>query len=146
MLDVEKAIRECLKEICHMSLATCVNNKPWVCEVHFVYDDDLNIYFHSKLDRRHSKEIKSNQFVAGNIVAQHTLGSKVRGVYFEGGAELLNNITKGSKVYHLFKNQLNKDEKILEIPGFYKVAVENFALFDNRESNPSQKYILPWKK
>ncbi len=46
-MDVEKVIREYLPKVIHMSLATCVDNRPWVCEVHFVYDDDLNLYWRS---------------------------------------------------------------------------------------------------
>jgi nitroimidazol reductase NimA-like FMN-containing flavoprotein (pyridoxamine 5'-phosphate oxidase superfamily) len=51
-MDVGKAIREYLPNIVHMSLGTCVDNQPWVCEVHFVYDDDLNLYWRSQPSRR----------------------------------------------------------------------------------------------
>lgn len=80
--DIEKVIREYLPYVIHMSLATSHGNKPWVCEVHYVFDKDLNLYFMSKSSRRHSKEIEMNEYVAGNIVKQHELGQKPRGVYF----------------------------------------------------------------
>ena len=86
MLNIEQAIREYLPGVVHMSLATSKDNKPWVCEVHFAYDQELNIYFRSLASRRHSQEIAQNPYVAGNIVEQHELGQKVRGVYFEGKA------------------------------------------------------------
>ncbi|HLZ15367.1 MAG TPA: hypothetical protein VKQ34_05305 [Candidatus Saccharimonadales bacterium] len=38
-LDIEQIIRDYLPDVVHMSLATCKDNKPWVCEVHFAYDD-----------------------------------------------------------------------------------------------------------
>jgi len=83
-MDTEKIIRNYLPQVIHMSLATCANNKPWVSEVHFVFDNELNFYFRSTPQRRHSEEIATNPNVAGNIVTQHFLGQKVRGVYFEG--------------------------------------------------------------
>ena len=74
--NIEQTIREYLPGIIHMSLATCVDNKPRVCEVHFVYDNDLNLYFRSLTSRRHSQEIAINPFVSGNIVKQHVLNEK----------------------------------------------------------------------
>ena len=62
--DVEKVIREYLPEVIHMSLATSHNNVPWICEVHYAFDDELNLYFRSLQSRRHSKEIAENKQVA----------------------------------------------------------------------------------
>lgn len=150
-MDVEKTIREYLPQVIHMSLATCVNNKPWVCEVHYVYDDELNLYFRSKPNRRHSQEIADNPNVSGNIVTQHLLEEAVRGVYFEGVAEVLNDVNKDHVAYKLCCERFGKDESILEelkkADGhqFYKITVNNFYLFDGHNS-PSQKHVLPWKK
>lgn len=153
MIDIEKTIRQYLSEVIHMSLATSMNNKPWVCEVHFVFDKDLNIYFRSKPSRRHSKEIAQNNSVAGNIVSQHTVGEKVRGVYFEGKAELLQNIDNKHPAYKLYCQRFNRGEEILEEANnqedghkFYKISVKKFYLFDSRESSPGQKYELEWGK
>lgn len=88
-MDVEQTIREYIEPLVHMSLATAQNNTPWVCEVHFACDDDLNIYFRSLPTRRHSLEIAENPHVAGNIVRQHALGDSAVGVYFEGTARQL---------------------------------------------------------
>lgn len=150
-MDVEKTIREYLPDVCHLSLATCASNQPWVCEVHFVYDNELNLYFRSKPSRRHSKEIDTNTCVAGNIIQPHKVGEKVRGVYFEGAAEMLTSIDAESPVYKLFCDRLQEDDAILEETRtedghqFYKITVREFVLFDSKDSNPSQKYQLPWK-
>ncbi len=151
MIDVEKTIREYLPGVIHMSLASCVNNKPWVCEVHYVFDDDLNLYFRSKPSRRHSLEIEMNPNISGNIVEQHNLEDDVRGVYFEGIAEIMENIDMDNPVYKLFVNRFAMGEGILEDAKkedghkFYKISVNKFYVFDSRESDPSQKYELPWK-
>ena len=133
-----------------MSLATCRDGRPWVCEVHYVFDDELNLYFHSTMARRHSKEIADNPYVAGDIVTQHSLGEKPRGVYFEGKAELLKDVDENNPVYKLFCDRFDKDEEILEDANkddghkFYKISVDKFYLFDTRESKPSRKYELDW--
>ena len=150
-MDIEKTIRGYLPQVIHMSLATCTNDKPWICEVHFVFDDELNFYFRSTPQRRHSEEIAKNPNVAGNIVTQHFLGQKVRGVYFEGVAEKLENVTKDYIAYQLYCQRFDTDEKILTEAekdtghGFYKITVKKFALFDGYESSPSQKHELNWK-
>jgi len=149
-MDVEKVIREYLSTVIHMSLATTKDAKPWVCEVHFVFDDELNLYFRSKPSSRHSQEIANNKNVAGNIVAQHQLKDKVRGVYFEGTAEQLLNVGKDHLAYRLCQERFGLGKEIIkdaqEENGhkFYKITVNNYYLFDSRQSNPSQKYLLAW--
>jgi uncharacterized protein YhbP (UPF0306 family) len=151
-MDIEQKIREYLPQIIHLSLATSQDSRPWVCEVHFAYDDSLNLYFRSKPDRRHSLEIVTNPRVAGNIVTQHGVGEKPRGVYFEGTAERLANVDENHPAYTLYCDRFGTGPEILEEDktdtghGFYKVTVENFYLFDSRESTPSQKYHLPWSQ
>ena len=147
-MDVEKAIRDYLPNIVHMSLATSVDGKPWVCEVHFVCDDDLNLYFRSLASRRHSQEISQNSQVAGNIVEQHDLTMAPRGLYFEGQAAMLTGLTEDSPEYLLFVDRFGKGREILEDAAnpdgaqFYKITVSDWYMFDARESNPSQKYHL----
>jgi uncharacterized protein YhbP (UPF0306 family) len=150
-LDTEQAIRAYLPEVIHMSLATVVNDKPWVCEVHYVFDNDLNLYFRSTPTRRHSEEIKVNPSVAGNIIKQHEVGQKPRGVYFEGTAEMLSDVDENHPAYTLYCQRFNTDKTILEEARtenghkFYKITVRKFYLFDAIDSSPSRKYELSWK-
>ncbi len=134
-----------------MSLATSSNDQPWVCEVHYVFDEDLNLYFRSTPSRRHSQEIQNNPKVAGNIVEQHKAGQKPRGVYFEGKAELLNEVDENHIAYKLYCERFDTDKAILQDAKkddghkFYKITVNKFYVFDSRESSPSKKYELNWK-
>lgn len=149
--DTEKAVREYLPGILHMSLGTSANGKPWVCEVHFSYDEDLNLYFRSKLATRHCQEMAANPNVAGNIVVQHGMTDKPRGIYFEGQAELLENLDENSAAYKAVSTRYNLGLEILEDASqplghkFYKISVTDFYVFDARESKPSTKYHLPWR-
>ncbi len=150
--DVEKVIRGYLPDIIHMSLATCSDGRPWVCEVHFAYDDQLNVYFRSKPSRRHSQEIATNPHVAANIVTQHTARDVPRGVYLEGTAELLADVDENHVAYKSLCDRLSIGPDILveaqkeDGHKFYKITVSDFYVFDARESRPSQKYHLQWSK
>jgi uncharacterized protein YhbP (UPF0306 family) len=146
--DVASIIKDYLVHVLHLSLATCVNGKPWVSEVHFVYDDELNLYFRSLASRRHSQEIAQNPNVAGNIVMQHELGQAPRGVYFEGVAEKLENVGEDHVAYTEYCRRLGTGPAILQDAAnpeghqFYKITVSDWYLFDARESKPSRKYRL----
>jgi uncharacterized protein YhbP (UPF0306 family) len=148
-MNVEQAIQEYLPTVIHMSLATCVDGKPWVCEVHFAWDDELNLYWSSKPSRRHSQDIARNPNVAGNIVVQHEPGQKPRGVYFEGTAELLTGVTEDSVAYRMFASRFSERAKMIldrlaepDSEQFYKVNVADWYVFDARETSPGQKYHL----
>lgn len=149
-MNIEKVIREYLSTVVHLSLATSKESKPWICEVHFVFDKDLNFYFRSRTNTRHSQEIASNTNVAGNIVRQHTAEEEVRGVYFEGTTELLDGVDEQHPAYQLYCKRFNTGPDILEeartMKGhkFYQIHVKNFYVFDSQESHPSTKYHLPW--
>jgi uncharacterized protein YhbP (UPF0306 family) len=43
-MDLKKIIKDYLQTPRVMQLATCVDNQPWVCNVHYYVDDDLNFY------------------------------------------------------------------------------------------------------
>lgn len=149
-LDVEKVVREYIGKSLHMSLATSANNKPWVCEVHFVYDDNLNLYWRSKSDRRHSKEIAENPNVAGNIVKQHSLEEYPHAIYFEGVAELVTDELKHPEIAELFIERQIGDSSIIEDAKksdghkFYKVTVANWCAFGKFGGDKGQKYTLEW--
>ncbi|MGH7157960.1 MAG: pyridoxamine 5'-phosphate oxidase family protein [Candidatus Saccharimonadales bacterium] len=149
-LDIEKIIREYIDKSIHMSLATSADNKPWVCEVHFAYDDNLNVYWRSKTDRRHSQEIAVNPFVAGNIVKQHSLEEYPHAIYFEGTAELVEDESKHPEIAELFiKRQIGssgiiEDAKKDDGHKFYKVTVANWYAFGKFGGDKGQKYTLNW--
>lgn len=150
-LDIEKIVREYIDKSFHMSLATTSGDKPWVCEVHFVYDSDLNLYFRSLASRRHSQEIAANPNVAGNIVRQHALDEYPHAIYFEGTAKMIEDEETVRKTYPLFQARLGIGESIigdgLKEDGhrFYKIMVENWHAFGKFGGESGQKYTLPWR-
>jgi len=149
-LNPERVIRSYLPQVIHMSLATVADGRPWVCEVHYAYDDELNLYFSSSMNSRHSQELERNPHVAGNIVTQHFLKQNVRCVSFEGTAERLDEIDESHPGYIAYAKRLDKGSQLVQVAKregsarLYKIAVSDFYLADGLESNPPQKFHLPW--
>lgn len=131
--DIEQLIRDYITDVIHLSLATSKDNRPWVCEVHFAYDDSLNLYFRSLPTRRHSQEIANNPHIAGNIVRTHKLGEYPLGVYFEGLAEQLPAGPAQGKAAACLSTRLktNAADLLAEAAKpdghqFYKIAVQSW--------------------
>jgi len=147
--QIEQTIRGYIPQIIHMSLATVSDNKPWVCEVHFSYDNDLNIYFVSSAQTRHAQEIAKNPYVAGNIVTQHHKDQKVRCVDFEGTAEILDGTEAEATAYQAYIERFGESQGLLnEIKKdgdtrFFKITVKDFFLFDSY-GDTRGKHHLPW--
>lgn len=148
-MDIEQIIRDYLPQVVHMSLGTSKDNKPWVCEVHFAYDDNLNLYFCSSVDTRHCKEIEANPSVAGNIVRQHDLTESPNGTYFEGTAEMIE--SPSSEDISRYCDRLKRDPEQLKVMlsdengrKMYKITVENWYVFGNPENTGNKKYQLAW--
>ena len=146
---IEATIREYIPQIIHLSLATVKDNKPWVCEVHFSYDDGLNLYFVSSQETRHAQELIANPHVAGNIVTQHHKNQKVRCVDFEGMASMLEGSEAEATAYKAYVERYGASEGLLnEIrkdgnTRFFKIAVATFYLFDSY-GDERGKHTLPW--
>lgn len=149
-MDVEKIIREYIEKTVHMSLATTVYGKPWVCEVHFAFDDQLNLYFRSSPTRRHCIELTQNPQVAGNIVRQHKLHESPKGVYFEGSAKKLEAGEEQNQAAECINLRLKAGDDILDQAKnpdgaqFYKVLVDKYYAFGEFEGRKMSKYELIW--
>jgi uncharacterized protein YhbP (UPF0306 family) len=150
--DVEQIVREYLPSVLHISLATAKDGKPWVCEVHTAFDDDLNLYFRSLATRRHSREIAENAHVAGTIVRQHEVGDTPLGVYFEGTAKLLAAGAERDKAYEVLRARLGIGQEQLDEAArpdghqFYKISVGKWYVFGNLDGQGPKKYELAWDK
>jgi len=149
-MDLEQVIREYIDKSLHMSLGTSKDNKPWVCEVHFVYDKDLNVYWRSLASRRHSQEIAENPNIAANIVRQHAVDEYPHGIYFEGTAELITDDEQRKALFPLFEERLNATEAILEDAQrsdghqFYKATVKTWYAFGKFGQPKGDKFQLEW--
>ncbi len=151
-MDLKKLITDHLKTARVMQLATCVNNQPWACTVHFYSDDDLNFYWASIISRRHSEEIEQNPQVAIAVkIHEDTPEEKyVIGISAEGVAELIDN-DEIKKIGDQYISKLDKDPDLVTdiLSGkkpfkFYKFIPSKIVLFDilNFPDDPRQEINL----
>lgn len=84
--DVKTLTKQVLQKGYLMSLGTVDEGGVWVADVLYVFDDELNIYWMSDPDTRHSKAIAKNPNVAGTITV-NLLGENNEGLQFEGVAQ-----------------------------------------------------------
>ncbi|MBA3724117.1 MAG: pyridoxamine 5'-phosphate oxidase family protein [Candidatus Levybacteria bacterium] len=137
-MDLKKLIKEYMAKTRVMQLATCVNNRPWVCSIHFYADDQLNIYWISAPTRRHSEDIQQNAKVAAtmNIHEDTAQEPYVIGLTAEGEATVLTD-KEVERIGKQYIEKLSKDRSMLEdiLSGkinrkFYRLKVTKFVLFD----------------
>ena len=80
-------IRRYLGEARMMQIATVRGGQPWVCTVYFVEDDDLNLYWLSLPDARHSRELAAHDKIA--VAMPVKFDKPVIGIQAEGTAEAI---------------------------------------------------------
>lgn len=139
-MDSKKLIAQYLTESRVMQLATSIDDQPWICNVHFFADQNLNLYWMSTPARRHSQEIAQNSKVAMTIkVHEDTPDEKyVIGLSAEGIAELITN-EEMQKIAPDYIKKLDKPPTLTEdiLSGnnphkFYRLRVAKFVLFDTK--------------
>ena len=67
-----------------MGISSTSSNKPYSATVFFCFDEELNIYFLSTSQRRHSKEIVENPNVALTIASHKVEWGKIMNRFNEG--------------------------------------------------------------
>lgn len=135
MINIKNRIIEVLKNTHLMSLATNDENGPWVADVIFVHDNDLNIYWISDPNTRHSKAITFNKKVAGTITNSTKSKELNFGIQFEGRAEKLEGVQINLLTKHLAKRSRPKPTpsqaiEILNNKSWYKLTPTKIYLID----------------
>ncbi len=105
MDNIKELIKEVLEKGYLMSLATHDDGGVWVSDVIYIFDDDLNIYWMSDPEARHSKAIIKQNKVAGTITVSNR-GENNLGLQFEGIAEKID-----GERYDLAKKHYSKRRK-----------------------------------
>lgn len=130
-------------------LATSANGQPWVCSVYYVVDDELNLYWLSFPNRRHSQEIGKNNKVAITIAVKTDL--PVVGLQAEGAAELVKDSKQIEKITKLYVDRYNAGQNFYNnfLEGknkhmMYKFTPKKFTLFDevNFPEDGYQEFLM----
>jgi uncharacterized protein YhbP (UPF0306 family) len=135
MVDIRNRILEVLKTTHLMSLGVSDSGSVWVADVIFLYDDDLNIYWLSAPDTRHSQAILKNNKIAGSITCSTKSKEQNFGIQFEGKAEKLEGVRFDLIAKHWTKRNkkipdISEATEILEGDCWYKLVPTRIGLID----------------
>lgn len=151
MKKAEEVVRLYLPKVNVMQLATASDNKPWACTIHYYNDDNLNLYWISTLERRHSQDIAANPNVAATVMVHENNADEpyVIGITIEGTAELLDE--PDDKIVLDYISKLNQTPSLMDDiragrnpHRFYKLTPKSIVLFDNKNfpDDPRQEIEL----
>lgn len=135
MKNIKSRVLEVLKNTHLMSLATNDKKGPWVADVIFIHDKDINIYWMSDPNTRHSKAILLNKKSAGTITYSTKSKELNFGIQFEGISEKLEGIQINLLTKHLTKRGHPKPKllqalEILDGDSWYKLTPTKIYLID----------------
>jgi len=82
-INLQKLVKEIFEEGYLMSLGTVDDGGVWVADVIYIHDEDLNLYWLSLPDSRHSKVVENGEKIACSITSNWTTDDE-RGLQIEG--------------------------------------------------------------
>jgi uncharacterized protein YhbP (UPF0306 family) len=151
MKSAEELIRLHLPTQNVMQLATCVDDQPWVCNVHYCHDEVLNLYWISDKSSRHSKEIAQNPKASVVIKIHENTAAEpyLIGISIEGKASVITDEKQkhiAAKLY-IAKHATRQDfiDKVMDDSNgfaFYCLTSTKFVLFDTKDfkDQPRQEW------
>lgn len=151
-MTVQEIIRQSLTDINIMQLATCANEQPWLCTVHFYMDDAFNFYWFSTEQRRHSKELRANPNASVYALIHENKPDEnyVIDLSSEGSVEYLG-AEINQEIGLAYAQKLGRDPTFLDdvrsgknLHMMYMFTPKKFVLFDNKHfpEEPRQEWSL----
>jgi uncharacterized protein YhbP (UPF0306 family) len=151
-MNAEAIVKELINKANVMQMATSIDNKPWVCNLHFYADSENNLYWISTEARLHSEHIKANPNTAATILIHENTSQEnyVIGLSISGESELLGSEVAES-IAQGYINKLGRDQQLLkDIKSgqnphkFYKMKPSKIILFDNKDfpDNPRIELVI----
>lgn len=134
-MRVSGLIRKYLDQGGVMQIASVRGDQPWICTVYYVADEDLNLYWLSLPERRHSREIASHNKVAAAVAIKHD--KPVIGIQAEGTAEEVKDAQTIASIMKLYVDKYNAGKDFYNnfVAGknqhrLYKIKPSLLVLFD----------------
>lgn len=141
MTDVRKRIEEVLKRGHLLSLATVDDGGPWVGDMIYIHDDDLNLYWISRKNRRHSIAIRANPQVAASITVSEPKGNDL-GLQISGLAEELSDNPAVVDAYWK-KRGKPPQRPITDEHAWYILKLTKIELIDEEHFGHEKKVLKP---
>lgn len=126
-----------------MSLAT-FDDSLWVSDLIYIYDDDLNIYWMSDPNVRHSKAILENNFIAGTITISNYSKEPNLGIQFSGKAIKIDGPRYDLAIKHLRKRNYPKpkeEDDVLEGDSWYMLVPQKIDIIDEDKYGYDKKSL-----
>lgn len=146
--EIKSLIQEVLEKGYLMSLATVDSGGVWVCDVIYIFDEDLNIYWMSDPNARHSQAVIKNPQMAGTITVS-AQGENNLGIQFEGISKKIEGARYDLAVKHFAKRkklQPAETEDVLQGDSWYMLKPKKIELICERlfgfEKQKYEKNIL----
>lgn len=103
MTDIEAKARKIVNENLYLTVSVCsTDGKPWIANLYYAVDKELNFYWYSPKTSLHSSIIRDNPSVALAIFNSTAIGDDVDAVYVQANAHEVTNkveLLTGLRVY-----------------------------------------------
>lgn len=136
-MTLKEGIQQKLSQSSLLQLATSLEGQPWICTVYFVTDENLNLYWLSWPERRHSQEIAKNNKAAVAVAVKKDI--PVIGIQGEGRAEMVTDeqtvtevLEKYIKKYGAGKDFIKNYKTGTNHHQLYKFIPTKYVLFDEQ--------------
>lgn len=149
LMNLKKEIDDYLKTQRLMSVAT-YDKTPWIANVYYVHDKDLNLYFLSKNWREHCLAIEKNDNVAVAIAdSSQPIYKPQKGLQIWGKAKSVNIISNLEWMFKMWNKlisgsqgeKLSDPKKFLDagLSRVYKITPKRIKFF-NTELWPKEQF------
>ncbi|MFQ5492632.1 MAG: hypothetical protein ACE5DX_00515 [Candidatus Dojkabacteria bacterium] len=109
-MDLKKLIDDYLGTQRLMAFAT-YGDYPWIANLYYVHDKDLNLYFLSKPTREHCEALEVNDLVSAAIAdSSQPIHKSQKGIQLNGTSKSINSISKLKWMFEMW-NKLVAGEK-----------------------------------
>lgn len=142
--ELKQQILEYLRSHNTMTLATCAGEVPWAATV-FYASDDLQLYFFSSPEARHSVNLAANSRVAVTIQEDYKDWRTIKGIQLEGKVMLVDGVIEKAKAMAVYARKYADVIKLFTDPTsgifhkaflkvkFYRVVPEKVFFIDNEQ-------------
>ena len=151
--ELKQQILDYLRSHNTMTLATCAGDIPWAATV-FYASDDLQLYFFSAPEARHSLNLEVNSRVAVNIQEDYKDWRVIKGIQLEGKVMLVDGIIEKAKAMAVYARKYADVIKLFTDPSsgifhkaflkvkFYRVVPEKVFFIDNEQGFGKRQELI----
>jgi hypothetical protein len=151
--ELKQQILDYLRSHNTMTLATCAADMPWAATV-FYANEDLQLYFFSSPEARHSLNLEVNSRVAVTIQEDYKDWRVIKGIQLEGKVMLVDGIIEKAKAMAVYARKYAEVIKLFTDPSsgifhkaflkvkFYRVVPEKVFFIDNEQGFGKRQELI----